>query len=85
VFKAKYFPQGSVFEATSSSRSYAWKSILRSRYLIEEGAKWRLGDGQSIRIFIDKWLLNGDGKVSASSGELHLKAIVAELINPSLG
>lgn len=45
VFKAKYYPQGSIFEATSSLGSYAWRSILRSRHLIEAGAKWRLGDG----------------------------------------
>ena len=85
VFKAKYFPRGSIFEATSSSKSYAWQNILRPRHLIEEGAKWRLGDGQSIRIFIDKWLPSGDGKISSSSGELHSKAIVSKLINMSSG
>ena len=85
VFEAKYFPRGSIFEATSSSKSYAWKNILRSRHLIEEGEKWRLGDGQSIRIFIDKWLPSGDGKISSSSGELHPEAIVSKLINTSSG
>ena len=81
VFKAKYFTHGSIFEATISSGSYAWQSILKSRHLIEAGARWRVGDGQLIRIFIDKWLPSGDGVFSPSSGELHPKATVSKLIN----
>ena len=30
VFKAKYFPHGSVLDASASSGSYAWKSILKA-------------------------------------------------------
>ena len=40
VFKTKYFPNCSIFEAKSSTGSYAWKSILRSRHLIGRGARW---------------------------------------------
>ena len=28
VFKAKYFPTGSIFKAKAKSGSYTWKSIL---------------------------------------------------------
>ena len=31
VFKAKYFPIGSIFDAKTKSGSYAWKSILKAR------------------------------------------------------
>ena len=41
VFKANYFPNCSVFEAKSASGSFAWKSILHSKNLIE----WPLGNG----------------------------------------
>ena len=34
VFKMKYFPNCSLFEAKSSSSSFAWKSILWVRHLI---------------------------------------------------
>ncbi|XP_075665130.1 uncharacterized protein LOC142634749 [Castanea sativa] len=85
VFKAKYFPHGSIFEAKVSFGSFAWQSILKSRHLIEMGARWRVGDGQHVRIFTDKWLLNGEGVLSSSSGELHPEATVSKLINRTSG
>ena len=71
MFKAKYFPQGSIFEATTSSSSFAWQSILKSRHLIEAGARWRVGDGQHVRIFADKWLPNREGVLPSFSSVLH--------------
>lgn len=38
--------------------SYAWKSILSARDIIKRGTVWRIGDGQSICIKEDKWLLD---------------------------
>ena len=35
VFKAKYFPRGSVFEASTSTSSYAWQSIMKARKVID--------------------------------------------------
>ena len=51
VFRAKYFPNCSIFEAASSSNSFAWKNILRSRNLIARGSRWRVGDGKTIWLF----------------------------------
>lgn len=85
VFKAKYFPHGSIFEATVSSGSFAWQSILKSRHSIEVGARWRVGDGQHIKIFTDKWLPNGEGVLSSSSSELLPEASVSKLINRTSG
>ena len=57
VFKAKFFPHGSLIDAKeSSSGSYAWKSILRGRDVILEGACWRVGNGKSIKIWQHYWL-----------------------------
>ena len=53
VFKAKYFPNGNVFEARLAMGSFAMKSILRSKNLIERNAHWWIGNGNSTRIFKD--------------------------------
>lgn len=56
VFKAKYFPRGIVFEAKSTSGSFAWKSILKARKVIDVGARWRIGNGAQTKFFKDAWL-----------------------------
>ena len=40
----------------SSGVSYAWKSILYGRDVIEKGARWRIGDGCSVKIWQHHWL-----------------------------
>ena len=85
VFKTKYFPNGSIFEAKSSTGSYAWKSILKSKHLIGRGARWRVGDGQTIKIFHDAWLPTDVGRITTSQVDLSLEATVAMLINPVSG
>ena len=38
--------------------SQVWKSILSARELLEEGVRKRMGNGQQIDIWEDKWLLD---------------------------
>ena len=47
VFKARFFPNSSIMEATDSRMgSYAWKSILRGRDIIQRRELWRIGSGE---------------------------------------
>ena len=86
VFKAKYFPNGNVFEARSATRSFAWKSILRSKNLIERNARWQIGNGNCIRIFKDAWLPNSnEGRILFHRGVLAPDATVDTLIDPHSG
>ncbi|XP_075663011.1 uncharacterized protein LOC142632511 [Castanea sativa] len=48
--------QGSILEAKEGKGSFAWKSILKGREIIQKGLLWRVGNGSSIRIFHDNWL-----------------------------
>ncbi|XP_030930993.1 uncharacterized protein LOC115956857 [Quercus lobata] len=84
VFKAKYFPNGSIFEAHSAGGSYAWQSILKARRVISMGMQWRIGDGKSINVYNDSWLPGKGSKkiLSPKSGALE-GARVAALINPN--
>ena len=57
VFKSKIFPDCSVMEAREPRNiSYAWRSILRGRDVIKRRAAWRIGSGNLVHIWSNKWL-----------------------------
>ena len=57
IFKARFFPHCSFMEAKeSTTRSYAWKSILKGREVIKMGARFRVGNGKNIKIWQHHWL-----------------------------
>ncbi|XP_059437076.1 uncharacterized protein LOC132170205 [Corylus avellana] len=57
IMKAKYYPECSVLDAPCGKKpSFAWRSIQNSSDLVNEGLIWRVGNGQSIRIWQDKWV-----------------------------
>ena len=86
VFKAKFFPSGDIFAAQVKSGSYAWRSIFKARYLIAEGARYRMGNGQSVRIYQDCWLpSDGSGKVISPPSLLFADAKVANIIDADSG
>ena len=84
VFKSRFFPNCSIMDATEKhGESYAWKSILKGRGVIRRGAKWRVGNGEDIKIWGNNWL------PSMTSTRVHgplilefQEATVSSLINP---
>uniref|UniRef100_A0A2N9FG05 RNase H type-1 domain-containing protein n=1 Tax=Fagus sylvatica TaxID=28930 RepID=A0A2N9FG05_FAGSY len=57
VYKAKFFPEGSILDASSKTKgSYAWQSIIKARDFILRGLVWRVGNGSSIKIWRHRWL-----------------------------
>jgi hypothetical protein len=56
TLKIKVFPNCSFLDATIPTHaSYMWRSIAQVRDLIRRGSRWRIGDGENVKIWNDKW------------------------------
>jgi len=87
VLKGKYFPWASFMHAKMGSRpSFMWCSLLKAGPLLDQGLTWRLGNGQGIRIWHDKWIpSSGDHRVHSPVQILSQDATVDSLSNPVSG
>ena len=57
VFQAKYFPHRSFVDANMGRNpSYAWWSLMVAQGVVWKGIRWQVGDGESIRVWCDKWV-----------------------------
>jgi ribonuclease HI len=61
VLKAKYFPNGSLLDtAFPTAGSPTWKGIEYGIELLRRGIVWRIGDGNSVKIWRHRWVGHGD-------------------------
>jgi hypothetical protein len=59
VLRDKYFPNSTLLQASlGRNPSYAWRSIFKAKAIIEKGMLWRVGNGETIKIWGDRWLPN---------------------------
>ncbi|XP_035551759.1 uncharacterized protein LOC118349911 [Juglans regia] len=57
VLKQKYFNKGDLLEAKLGTRpSFAWRGIHASLTLLKKCLIWRVGNGQKINIWQDRWI-----------------------------
>lgn len=85
VLKSKYFPQSDLFTATSKpTDSWLWKSWMEAKYLLQEGSAWKVGRGDRVNIWGDKWLNDPHRKriLSPKPEGCQLRK-VKELMNPN--
>jgi hypothetical protein len=83
IFKKKYFSNGTFLDTPLGKKpSYAWRSIWNAKALLQEGIVWRVGDGRSIAIWGDRWMLTETTHaVQSPSCILGVTAKVCELID----
>lgn len=85
--RQKYYRDGNFLNAKKGSNSsMIWKSLWSSIELIEARSVWRVGNGNSIRIWHDRWVSRPVPlKVQSLITILSSDAIVSELIDKEEG
>jgi hypothetical protein len=85
VLKTKYFSKESFLSSRlGSNPSYVWRSIWGAKKLVQDGMIWRVGDGNSIKIWGDKWIDSTfSGMIQSPVRVLGKDAKVSELIDDS--
>uniref|UniRef100_A0A803QS69 Reverse transcriptase domain-containing protein n=1 Tax=Cannabis sativa TaxID=3483 RepID=A0A803QS69_CANSA len=59
IFKARYFANGSFLTATlGNNPSYIWRSVLEAQGLVRDGVRRLVGNGSTVSILKDPWLLD---------------------------
>ncbi|PNY09255.1 ribonuclease H [Trifolium pratense] len=70
VYKARYFPNSSFLAShLCNNPSYAWRSIWKSRQVLLNGCRRKIGDGTNIKVMNEPWLKKEDGKWMQSPQE----------------
>ena len=53
---SRYHPHGDFMSVELGARpSYAWRSLLFGRELMEKGLRREIGNGHNTRVWLDKW------------------------------
>jgi len=82
VFQEKYHSGGSFLESQLGWRpSFAWRSIWNSKSLLKEGLMWKVGTGENIRIWGDRWLPHNSHALYPLLDGLDEQSTVDSLIN----
>jgi hypothetical protein len=83
-FRYKYFPHTDVLQAQlGHNPSYAWRSIFKAIWIIQKGGCWRIGNGQSVKIWEDHWIPSHNNfKVLSPPMENSNLRYVKDLISP---
>lgn len=82
IFREKYCKDGLFLEAkTKGHHSMIQKSILTTKATLKASLRWKVGNGENINIWGDKWLLTSTSFAIQSPPEiLNGVATVSELI-----
>ncbi|CAN0919889.1 Uncharacterized mitochondrial protein AtMg00310 [Linum grandiflorum] len=86
IMKAKYYKNSSVLEAVEGYKpSFIWRSLMSAQDLVWQGSRWRIGNGDSVRIWGDKWLPTlPDFYIPSAPSGLPVNAKVSEPIDPKI-
>ncbi|XP_019175764.1 PREDICTED: uncharacterized protein LOC109171089 [Ipomoea nil] len=83
VFKARYYPTSSFYEATiGRNPSYAWRSIYAGQALLRSGCRRRIGNGRATGVLNHPWLPDAvDPYVVSTHPNLGQELLVSDLFD----
>lgn len=87
ILREKYFASDSFCTASVGNQpSYVWRSFCYARETLEGGLWWRVGNGESIKVWKDKWIPSSSTpQILSPMNELDEEARVSSLIDPRSG
>ncbi|XP_074357944.1 uncharacterized protein LOC141697454 [Apium graveolens] len=60
LFKAKYFADGDYLNASlGHNPSFIWRSVFEEKQLLRDGVRWRVGNGEKIKVLGQPWISKG--------------------------
>lgn len=84
VLKAKYFPR-SAFWATNRIHNCTklWRDLVRSKPLIQQHLKWKIGSGERIHLFSEPWFEGWEhfGATNAAQRQLSVSSLIDQSSN----
>lgn len=81
IYKARYFFDCHFLDSQlGNNPSFVWRSIWEAKQVVREGVRWRVGDGNSIRILGQPWLQNASNPCITTNLQGLDNAIVASLM-----
>ena len=83
VLKAKYFPHCDFTQATMGNNpSFTWRSLMAAQNVVKHGLRWRIGNGEKVKVWGDKWLPTPSTyQVTSPRMFLQVETLVGDLID----
>ena len=82
MLKARYYHDGRLEDTVfSGNSSPTWQAIQHGLELLKKGIIWRVGNGQDIRIWRDRWLPREPSRQPITQQGTCLLQRVAELLD----
>jgi hypothetical protein len=86
VLKAKYYRNCGLLDAKEAPGiSYTWRSILRGIKALKDGLIWCVGDGNSIKIWLNPWIPRGVTRMPITPRGHTLITHISDLIDQNTG
>jgi hypothetical protein len=80
VLKARYYPNTDILHSVlGRNSSYTWQSMHQALEVIKRGSCWKIGNGHSINLWEDNWLIyqNGYKILTPQNGHKNLSKVDA--------